>query len=164
MFRTGVLLIVAGAFQALEAISAIVNDQYLLVAPRYIYAFDLTAWGWIHLIIGLGLAAIGISLLLGQGWALMAGIAIAAISAVVNFTWLPYSPFWAILLIAIDLRHHLGARLRTRPDQSRVAPRVSGLSIKARIPSNRILRCLHIEAPAHVLQRAGAGVKSASSG
>ena len=26
-----------------------------------------------------------------------------AISAVINFTWLPHSPFWAMLLIAIDL-------------------------------------------------------------
>jgi len=49
------------------------------------------------------LVAIGICLLRGQGWALIAGIVLAAISALINFTWLPYSPFWAILLIAIDL-------------------------------------------------------------
>src|SRR3954453_20462373 len=102
-FFAGVVLVIAGVFEALEALSAIVHDQYLVVAPRYIYSFDLTAWGWIHLLIGLGLIAIGICLLLGQGWALMAGIVIAAISAVINFTWLPYSPFWAILLIAVDL-------------------------------------------------------------
>jgi len=102
-FFAGLLLMIAGVFQALEALSAIVNDQYLVVAPRYIYTFDLTAWGWIHLLIGLALVGIGICLLLGQGWALMAGIVIAALSAVINFTWLPYSPFWAILLIAVDL-------------------------------------------------------------
>ena len=102
-FFAGLLLILAGVFQALEALSAIVHDQYLVATPRYIYTFDLTAWGWIHLLIGLALVAIGICLLLGQGWALMAGIVIAGLSAVVNFTWLPYSPFWAILLIAVDL-------------------------------------------------------------
>ena len=36
-------------------------------------------------------------------WALIAGIVLVAISALINFTWLPYSPFWAILLIAIDI-------------------------------------------------------------
>jgi divalent metal cation (Fe/Co/Zn/Cd) transporter len=102
-FFAGLLLMIAGVFQALEALSAIVHDQYLVVAPRYIYTFDLTAWGWIHLLIGLALIGIGICLLLGQPWALMAGIVIAALSAVINFTWLPYSPFWAILLIAVDL-------------------------------------------------------------
>jgi hypothetical protein len=102
-FFAGVLLIVGGGFQAIEALAAIVKDEYLVVAPNYIYTFDLTAWGWIHLLIGLAFVAIGICLLLGQGWALIAGIVVAAISALVNFTWLPYSPFWAILLIAVDL-------------------------------------------------------------
>ena len=40
-FFAGLLLILAGVFQALEALSAIVHDQYLVVAPRYIYTFDL---------------------------------------------------------------------------------------------------------------------------
>ena len=102
-FVAGVLLIVGGGFQAIEALAAIVKDEYLVVTPNYIYTFDLTAWGWIHLLIGLALVAIGICLLLGQGWAQVAGIVAAAISALLNFTWLPYSPLWAILVIAVDL-------------------------------------------------------------
>ena len=97
------LLIVGGGFQSIDALAAIVNDEYLVVAPNYIYTFDLTAWGGIHLLIGLALVAIGICLLLGQGWALIAGIVVAAVSALINFTWLPYSPFWAILVIAVDV-------------------------------------------------------------
>ena len=102
-FFAGVLLIVGGGFQALEALVALVNDEFFVVAPNYIYSFDLTAWGWIHLLIGLAFVAIGICLLLGQGWALIAGIVVASISALIHFTWLPYQPFWAILLIAVDL-------------------------------------------------------------
>jgi hypothetical protein len=99
----GVLLIVGGGFQSLQALAAIVRDEYLVVAPNYIYTFDLTAWGWIHLLVGLALLAIGICLLLGQGWALIAGIVVAAVSALINFTWLPYSPLWAILVIGVDV-------------------------------------------------------------
>jgi hypothetical protein len=99
----GVMMIVGGGFQALEALAAIVNDQYLVVLPNYIYAFDLTAWGWIHLLIGLALVAIGICLLMGQGWAQIAGIVVAGLAALANFTWLPYSPLWAIIVIAIDV-------------------------------------------------------------
>ena len=102
-FVAGVLLIVGGGFQTIQALAAIVNDEYLVVVPNYIYTFDLTAWGWIHLLVGLALVAIGICLLLGQGWALIAGIVVAAISALINFTWLPYSPLWAILVIAVDV-------------------------------------------------------------
>ena len=71
------MLILGGGFEALQAIAAIVNDKYLVVLPNYVYAFDLTVWGWIHLLIGLALVAIGISLLMGQGWARMAGIVVA---------------------------------------------------------------------------------------
>jgi hypothetical protein len=99
----GMMLILGGGFESLQAIAAIVNDQYIVVLPNYVYAFDLTTWGWIHLIIGLALIAIGISLLLGQGWARVAGIVVAAVAALINFTWLPYSPLWAIVLIAIDI-------------------------------------------------------------
>ena len=99
----GIMLILGGAFEALQAIAAIVNDKYLVVLPNYVYAFDLTVWGWIHLLIGLALVAIGISLLLGQGWARIAGIVVAGISALINFSWLPYAPLWAILLIALDV-------------------------------------------------------------
>ncbi|GAA3630125.1 DUF7144 family membrane protein [Microlunatus ginsengisoli] len=99
----GVILIVGGGFQAFEALAAIVHDKYLVVLPNYIYAFDLTTWGWIHLILGLALVLVGICLLMGQGWAHIAGIVLAGLSAIVNFMWLPYSPLWAIIVIAIDV-------------------------------------------------------------
>lgn len=99
----GVMMIVGGAFQAFEALAAIVNDKYLVVLPNYIYSFDLTAWGWIHLIIGLALVLTGICLLLGQGWAKIVGIIVAGIAALANFTWLPYAPLWAIIVIALDV-------------------------------------------------------------
>jgi hypothetical protein len=99
----GVMMIVGGAFQAFEALAAIVNDKYLVVLPNYIYSFDLTAWGWIHLIIGLALVLTGICLLLGQGWSKLVGIIVAGIAALANFTWLPYAPLWAIIVIALDV-------------------------------------------------------------
>ena len=99
----GVVMVVGGAFQALEGLAGIVNDKYLVVLPNYLYAFDLTVWGVIHLLVGLALVVIGVSLLRGQTWARVAGIFAAAVSAILNFVWLPISPWWAIVLIAIDM-------------------------------------------------------------
>ena len=99
----GVVMIIGGAFQALEGLSAIVNDKYLVVAPSTIYAFDVTVWGVIHLLVGLALLVIGFFLLRGATWARAAGIVVAAISAIVNFTWLPYSPWWALVVIGVDI-------------------------------------------------------------
>ena len=99
----GIMIIIGGAFEVIEAIAALVNDEYLLVLPNYVFSLDLTGWGVIHLLIGLILVAVGIALLLGKGWARIAGIVVAGISALINFSWLPYAPLWAILLIGIDV-------------------------------------------------------------
>jgi hypothetical protein len=99
----GVVMIVGGALQALEGLSGIVHDKYLVVAPSTIYAFDLTVWGVIHLLVGLALLVIGIALLRGQTWARVAGMIVAVVSAILNFAWLPYSPLWAIMVIAVDI-------------------------------------------------------------
>jgi hypothetical protein len=99
----GVMMIVGGAFQAVEGLAGIVHDQWLVALPNYIYAFDLTLWGWLHLLVGLALLAIGIFLLRGATWARVAGMVVAAISAILNFVWLPYSPWWSLMVIAIDV-------------------------------------------------------------
>ncbi|HZA32317.1 MAG TPA: hypothetical protein VE462_12455 [Propionibacteriaceae bacterium] len=126
----GVIMMVGGAFQAIQAFAAIVNDQYLVVLPNYVFALDVTVWGWIHLFIGLGLVAVGVFVLRGENWARVAGIVVAAASAVLNFFWLPYSPWWALLIIGIDvlviwalasyLRHPAPQPMRQA--QSRPAP------------------------------------------
>ena len=99
----GVIMIIAGAFQAVEGLAGIVNDQYLVVLENYFVAVDITLWGWIHLLVGLALVAIGIFLMRGQTWARVAGMIIAGISALLNFVWLPHSPWWSLLVIAIDI-------------------------------------------------------------
>ena len=99
----GIMLLLGGAFQVLQAIAALVHDEYILVLRNYVLSLDLTVWGSIHLIVGLVLAVIGVFLLMGKGWARIAGIVVAAISVVINFSWLPYSPGWAILAIAVDV-------------------------------------------------------------
>src|SRR3954451_15924617 len=99
----GIMLIIDGAFQVIQSIAAIAKDEYIVVLPNYVFSVDVTAWGWIHLIIGLILAAVGAFLLLGKGWARIAGIVAAGISAIINFSWLPYSPWWALLSIAVDI-------------------------------------------------------------
>jgi len=99
----GMMLIVGGAFQVIQSIAAIANDEYLLVLPNYVFSIDVTGWGWIHLLIGLILVAVGVFLLLAKGWARIAGIVVAGVSALINFSWLPYSPLWALLSIAVDI-------------------------------------------------------------
>ncbi|GAC85377.1 DUF7144 family membrane protein [Gordonia paraffinivorans] len=97
------LLFVAGLVSIFQGISAIANDELFVIGPNYIFEFNLTAWGWIHLILGIIGVLIAGGLALGADWARVAAIVIASLSIVVQFLWLPYYPAWAILIIVLDL-------------------------------------------------------------
>lgn len=108
-FATGVsifaaaMLMMSGLAQALAGIAALINDEFLLRVGGYIYAFDATTWGWIHLILGAALVAVGAFILLGKSWAFVIGIIVAGLNGLLNFLWLPVSPLSAAVLIAIDV-------------------------------------------------------------
>ena len=56
----GVLLIISGLWDVVIGISGILADKIFVSTPQYVYAFDLTGWGWVHLILGLGMIALGL--------------------------------------------------------------------------------------------------------
>ena len=99
----GTMLVLIGVFQALAGIVAIFNDEFYVVARNYTFDLDVTAWGWIHLLVGLGLVGTGFGLFARKTWAGVAGIMLAMLSALVNFFFAPYYPFWSILVIALNV-------------------------------------------------------------
>ncbi|MFD4856699.1 DUF7144 family membrane protein [Streptomyces atratus] len=98
----GVLLLVDGVFGVIKGISGIASDQVYARMSNYTFKFDVTAWGWIHLVLGILLGFVGWGILKGATWARATGVVLAAVNVVMNFMWLPYQPTWAIISIAID--------------------------------------------------------------
>lgn len=98
-----VLLTTMGVFQALEGLSALSKDDLFVSTTNYIFDIDLSAWGWLHLLLGVLAVVVGISILMGKGWAMIAGVVIAIVSSLANFMFIPYYPVWALLLIGLDL-------------------------------------------------------------
>jgi hypothetical protein len=97
------LLILVGSFEILEGLVAIIDDEFYVVARNYTFELDTSAWGWIHLLLGVLLIFVGLGLLSRRLWAVVGGIAIAMLSALANFFFIPYYPLWALVLIALDL-------------------------------------------------------------
>ncbi|MEU7068614.1 hypothetical protein AB0B30_02755 [Streptomyces narbonensis] len=102
-FFAAVLLSLAGLLGILQGITAIANDDVYARVGDYVFEFDLTAWGWIHLVLGVLVVLTGAGLFKGANWARAGGITLAGLSAVANFLWLPYQPWWALTLLAIDV-------------------------------------------------------------
>ncbi|MFD6529695.1 hypothetical protein [Streptomyces sp. NPDC060184] len=99
----GVLMIFGGAMAIFEGIAAIAKDDVFVTTRNYIFQWDLTGWGWIHLILGIVIVLAGCALFTGALWARLVGVVLAGLGAVANFLWLPYYPFWSIILIAINI-------------------------------------------------------------
>ncbi|MGW2176755.1 DUF7144 family membrane protein [Streptomyces sp. NPDC001732] len=98
----GVLLLVDGAFGVIKGIAGIASDSVYTRVGNYTFEFNVIAWGWIHLVLGIVLGIVGWGVLRGALWARATGVVIAAIGLIVNFAWLPYQPVWAIISIAVD--------------------------------------------------------------
>jgi hypothetical protein len=98
-----IMMLMVGVFQALQGLIAIFENEFYVQTRNYLFQFDATTWGWIHLVLGLLVAFAGWGLLSGRTWARVVGITLAALSATANFLFIPYYPFWSLLIITLDI-------------------------------------------------------------
>jgi hypothetical protein len=98
-----VMMIMVGVFQALAGIVSLINDELFVIGQEYVFKFDVTTWGWIHLLLGILIGTAGAFLFRGAVWARTVGVIVAVISAIVNFAWLPWYPIWGIVMITVDV-------------------------------------------------------------
>ena len=99
----GVVMIAIGVNQVLLSIAALVDDEVYLRVPDYVYAFDLTTWGWVHLAIGALLIVTGLAVVTGKAWARAIGIGLATLNIIANFLFIPYYPVWSVLMVALGV-------------------------------------------------------------
>lgn len=97
------LMVMSGVFGMLEGIAAIIDDELYVVTPDYTYDLDVSTWGWIHLATGAVVMLAGFGLFSGVLWARIIAMIVAVTSAVINFFYIPYYPFWSILIIAVNI-------------------------------------------------------------
>jgi hypothetical protein len=97
------MMTMIGVFQALAGLVAIFDDEFYVVTANYTFDLDVTAWGWIHLLIGIGVFATGLGLFSRAAWAAVAAIMICMLSALANFFFIPYYPIWSLLVIGLNL-------------------------------------------------------------
>jgi hypothetical protein len=98
-----VMLMMIGVFHFMAGLVGIVDDDFYVVTGNWVFEFDTTTWGWIHMIGGVLVVLAGLSVLKGHMYGRIVGTFVAAISALVNFAWLPYQPWWSTLMIALSI-------------------------------------------------------------
>jgi hypothetical protein len=97
------MLLISGFLQALNGLTAILDDEFYAVSENYVFKLDTTTWGWIHLFVGIVVFCCGLGVLKGHVLGRTVGVLAAAGVIVTNFTWLPYAPVWSTILIAMGV-------------------------------------------------------------
>jgi hypothetical protein len=99
----GIMMVMAGGWWIISGLVALFNSEFFVVTQNYIFKFDVTTWGWVHLILGLLVLLAGFGLFSAQVWARTVGVIIAVIMGLSSFAWLPYYPGWAVLYIVVSV-------------------------------------------------------------
>ena len=98
-----IILMIAGVFGMIQGIVGVFANDFHVVTQKWLFELDPTVWGWGQIVIGVIAFGAGLGLFFGKVWAQAVAIIVAAFSILANFTWLPYYPMWAVLVIAFDV-------------------------------------------------------------
>lgn len=99
----GVMMLIIGCLDVIWGIAAIANSEVVVVGGHGVLVLDITAWGWVQLILGILLGLVGAGLLVGNTAARWLGVGLLSANAVLQVVWFPAAPLWALLIIALDV-------------------------------------------------------------
>lgn len=99
----GVLMVLSGVMHVIQGIVALANDTFFVYGGDYVFKFDTTAWGWVHLLAGIIIAVAGVALFRASMWARVLAVVLACISVIMSFVWMPFYPLWSVIVIVFDV-------------------------------------------------------------
>jgi len=103
VYFAGIMMMLAGVFQAIAGLAALFKDRVYLVGASGLLVFNYRGWGWIHLILGIVLFLSAFSVFAGGGWGRFLGTLLAGLSAISAFAFFPAYPLWAMVVIIVDI-------------------------------------------------------------
>jgi vacuolar-type H+-ATPase subunit I/STV1 len=100
---TGTMMAFLGVFHMFQGLVALFRSTEIAFPTSGLaIQVSFTQWGWLQIIAGALVFAVGLGLFTGRMWARVLGVILVSISALVNFAWATMFPVWSITLLAID--------------------------------------------------------------
>ena len=99
----GVLLLATACFGFLQGASAVANDDLYSSGSAYLYEFDMTVWGWTHIVIAVLSAVVAVGILARKSWGQVTGVIVCGLSMIANFAFIPRYPLWSLIVIAVNV-------------------------------------------------------------
>ena len=103
IYFASALMMLGGGLQIIAGLTGIFNGNFYVVSQTgQLLVFNYATWGWIHLLIGIGVLAAGIGLWTGNLWARLAAIFLVVLAALSHLVFISAYPWWSISLLVID--------------------------------------------------------------
>jgi hypothetical protein len=99
----GAIMVIVGFLNFFYGLAAILNDDVVVVGGHGAIIADLTAWGWVTLIVAVVLVLTGFGLFSGAEWARAVGVIIVGLNAIEQVWVFPAAPLWALIVILLDV-------------------------------------------------------------
>ena len=72
-----IVLIIGGVCHAMQGVVGIATNEFYVTTEKWIFQFDVTTWGWIHVLVGVLVVLAGVGLFSGAVWARTVAVLIA---------------------------------------------------------------------------------------
>jgi hypothetical protein len=103
VFFASLMMMLLGGFQAIEGLVAILKPDYYLVSEKALVVTSYTAWGWVHLLMGIVIFFAGLAVLNGAVWARVLGVILAGLSFFANLAFVSAYPVWCVSMMIINV-------------------------------------------------------------
>lgn len=103
VYFASVMMFLGGLFHAVQGLVAIFKENFYVVTPNALIAFNFTVWGWINIVLAIILLTAAASVLVGGLWGRAVGVIAAVFSIVGSMAFLSAYPIWSIVIIVIDV-------------------------------------------------------------
>lgn len=103
VYFASVMMFLAGLLHAVEGLVALFKENFFVVTPNALIAFNYTTWGWINIVLAIILLTAAASVLAGGLWGRAVGVIAAVLSIVASMAFLSAYPIWSILVIVVDV-------------------------------------------------------------
>lgn len=101
-FATAVLL-VEGAVHLVTGLAAVAADDVVVAGPVSLLLLDVTSWGWVHVVLGVVLVAVGVGLVSRAAWARYAAVYLVLLSLLAHVLFMPFYPLLSLLGVALGV-------------------------------------------------------------
>ena len=99
------LVLIVGAIDFFMGLIAIIRGEYYVIHGSQLIVFDTTAWGWITLLLGIGIVLVGFALAGGAGWARWVAIIVVSFGLLENLLWQGNTGFtlWSLTVLTLQI-------------------------------------------------------------